>query len=295
MMEKNGRYIIGFKDIPSERQQIPELEVGKRTDNFKEVELGFTIEQAQQDAIRCLSCRRCLGCGLCLAVCEPKAIVFEQEDELIDLAVDAIVISKGVERSAPRFDPIFGYGQYKNVVSSFEFERILSDDGPYGGLILRPFDGDIPKRLGFIVHTNQNHGGQKEDNYALLSYTFEEALLALKNVEDLEISVFIPEETDAGELILKAESQGLTIKTGKIAEIQETEETKNLMVKFEIDGKQEEKEYDMLVISSTPEIPAETKALYKKMGLSAEDQYPSLWESSKPSLRETSIPNVFLT
>ena len=236
-----------------------------------------------------------MGCELCLAVCEPNAIVFEQEDELIDLTVDAIVLSKGVEQSASHFDEIFGYGQYENVISSFEFERILSNDGPYGGLILRPFDGDIPKRLGFIVHTKQNHGGQRKDNYALLAYTFEEALLALKKVEDLEVSVFIPEEIDADELILKAQNQGLTIKRGKIAEIQETEKTNNLMLTFEVDGKQAEEEYDMLVLTSTPETPAETKGLYKNLGLNREDKMPSPWESSKPSLVETSIPNVFLT
>ena len=93
MAENKGRYIIGFTDIPCERQCMPELNVEKRKSTFEEVELGLSIEAAQREARRCLSCRRCLGCELCLAVCESKAIVFDQEDEVIDLTVDDIIIS----------------------------------------------------------------------------------------------------------------------------------------------------------------------------------------------------------
>ena len=57
----------------------------------------------------------------------------------------------------------------------------------------------------------------------------------------------------------------------------------------------EEEEYDLLVISTIPEVPAELKDLYKKLGLDEQDQTPSSWESTYPLLIETSVPNVFLT
>jgi len=154
MPEQTGRYIIDFTDIPAGRPRMPELEVAERIRSFDEVELGFSREAAQQEARRCLSCRRCLGCGLCLAVCQPKAIVFEQQDEIIDITFDDVVISSTADEQMPLKKGEFGYRQYANVLSGLEFEAVLSEGGPYGGMVLRPFDGRIPQKMAFIIAEN---------------------------------------------------------------------------------------------------------------------------------------------
>ena len=260
MAEKRGRYIIDFKDIPSKRHSMPELEVDERKDNFEEVELGLSLEAAQEEAKRCLSCRRCLGCELCLAVCEPKAIVFDQEDEIIDLTVDEIIISPEVDRYIPLSQGEFGYLNYMNVVSAFEFERILCEDGPYGGMLLRAFDGEIPQKIGFILHDDGN--GQENGN-SLLSYAIQEAELAMQKVEDLGVSVFISEGTNLENVSNETEKKGINIKNGKVMEVKESEETKNLLVKF-MDGDNEtEEEFEMLVISKPPQLTPELRELRK--------------------------------
>ena len=85
MAEERGRYLIEFKDIPTERQGIPEIAVEEAVGDFREVALGFTREMAMSEAARCLSCRRCLGCKLCLAECHTKAIDFDQVGQDIEL------------------------------------------------------------------------------------------------------------------------------------------------------------------------------------------------------------------
>ncbi|MEM4707766.1 MAG: NUDIX domain-containing protein, partial [Candidatus Anstonellales archaeon] len=95
------------------------------------VDYGETLEQAAiREAKRCLSCRRCLGCKLCLAVCEPKAIEFGQEEELIELTFDNLVIAPGMERRITPLREELGYGKFPNVVNGVEFEAILRSDGP---------------------------------------------------------------------------------------------------------------------------------------------------------------------
>ena len=77
-------------------------------------------------------------CRICEAVCEQMAIDFTQKPERVEVEVGAIVLSPGIEV----FDPIlrndYGYGRFKNVVTSLDFVRILCATGPYGGEIRRP-------------------------------------------------------------------------------------------------------------------------------------------------------------
>lgn len=255
MHEKTERYIIHFPDIPAERQRMPELAAAQRTNNFTEVELGFTREAAQQEARRCLSCRRCLGCALCLAVCKPKAIVFEQQDEIIDLLVDEVIISPAAGQTMPLKKGELGYGEYTNVVSALAFERILSDSGPYDGLVLRPHDGRIPEKIAFIVTAGSGNNDQA-------AYAMQEAALAVKKVPDLAVTIFLPEN----ENIQKPSSPQITIKQASIAGVKEIEETKNLLITFEQKSAGAEETFDMLIIAGPLEPSPEIKELYKKIG-----------------------------
>ena len=150
MYEKKGRYIVEFEDIPFERQHQIEIEVDERRGNYNEVELGFDEERALQEAKRCLSCRRCLGCALCWAECKPEAIIFEMEDEYYDLEAEAVIVSSGVERSHERIDAKFGLGQHLNVITDSQLARMLSETGPSKGLVIRPYDGEIPASIAFV-------------------------------------------------------------------------------------------------------------------------------------------------
>ena len=68
-----------------------------------------------------------------------------------ELQVGAIVLCGGTAY----FDPAtgkdtFGYGIYPNVVTSLEFERIMSGTGPYQGELVRPGDGKPIKKVAWI-------------------------------------------------------------------------------------------------------------------------------------------------
>ncbi|UCF07999.1 MAG: CoB--CoM heterodisulfide reductase iron-sulfur subunit A family protein, partial [Thermoplasmata archaeon] len=93
----------------------------------------------------------CIGCGNCERHCKAGAIVYGQEEEKMDLNVGSIILSPGFDE----FDLLqkrieYGYGRYPNVVSSLELERMLSATGPFGGMVLRPSDGEVVKKIAFI-------------------------------------------------------------------------------------------------------------------------------------------------
>jgi len=72
-------------------------------------------------------------CRSCEKVCPTHAINFNDQKKELTLRVGAVVLSQGAEPYDPGFHDTFGYKKYPNIVTSLEFERILSASGPYGG------------------------------------------------------------------------------------------------------------------------------------------------------------------
>jgi len=263
MLEERKRYIIDFEDIPSERARMPELPVEERIKNFEEIEKGFTQEQAQGEAQRCLSCRRCLGCKLCLAACEKEAIDFDQKDEEREFEVDSIIITPGLIRTPAPLDDRFGYGNYPNVLSDLELERILHGKGPYGGLTLRPSDGEIPKKVGFI------YPDEKPLNHHSLVFLLKEAAITRKKIEDSELWL-LSNHTSEVKNSYKSyfdHIPDLRSKTCKILSIKELEESKDLMVEFLEDGEKQREEFQMIIVSTIVQLPTYIKIIGEQLGL----------------------------
>ena len=288
MAEERGRYLIEFKDIPAERQRIPEIAVEERVTDFREVALGFTRELAMSEAARCLSCRRCLGCKLCLAECHTKAIDFDQADQDIEIEVDSILLAPEIERVTSPVNGNLGYGKYLNVVSGMEFERILSDNGPYGGLVLRPYDGEIPKKIAFVQCSDQQ-------NPHSLSHTVKEILLAQKKIEGLESCLYIADSSVTDGDIEKHLGKGsnVSLKRAKVLAAKEVEDSKNVVVEFAESegGSSKEEEFDMVVLSTGFNLPGATKELTRKLGVETKGR--RFWETDGVSPAETSRSGVF--
>jgi heterodisulfide reductase subunit A len=165
----------------------------------------------------------------------------------------------------------FGYGICRNVVSALEFERILDEDGPYGGLLLRPFDGEIPEKIAFILMSNVKTDEAGNNAKDLLSCTLKEAISALTKTDDLEISVFVSAQTDPGPRG-EAEKKGIQIRTAEVLEVNEAKDTRNLLVTYLEESEKKQEEFDMIVLSKEPEIRPELRALYQKLARKDPDE-----------------------
>lgn len=283
MLEEKKRYIIDFEDIPDERARMPELPLEERVTNFEEIERGFTPEHAQREAQRCLSCRRCLGCKLCLAACEKDAIDFDQKDEASELVVDSIILTPGILKRFATPDERLGYGKYPNVINDREFERMLHTNGPYGGLILRPSDGDIPQTLCFI------HADEKPINPHALTFLMKEAAVARKRIEDGEVwllSKHAMEATNARPASMDSMSN-IILKKCDILSIEELEGNHNLVVEFLEDGEKRSERFQMVVLSTQWQLPTAVKVIGDQLGLKLSERVDAIEDSSlKPAGKE---------
>lgn len=263
--EKKGRYIIGFEDIPSKRAEMPEIAVEDRKGNFKEVETGFAKDVAVAEAKRCLSCRRCLGCALCWAECKPEAINFDLSDQDVDLYVDKIILTSGMER---KMAPISGNidNKHMNVVTDLQVERMLADTGPSNGLILRPQDGEIPRRIAF-VQTLGTIGDKIRA--ATLIFGINEAIIARRRMDDVKISFISPDieafKTSLGRGLDKV--PGINFISGTVSAAAEVGDGRDIEVKYEAHGSEKLETFGLVVLLTEPQLPPYVANAAKQLGV----------------------------
>jgi len=258
--ENKGRFIVKFGDIPSPRQQLIEIEVDERRNNYNEVELGFDEERALKEARRCLSCRRCLGCALCWAECKPEAIQFELQDELIELAADSVIVSPGVERALDRIDRRFGLAKDTNVITDLQLERMLSESGPSAGLIIRPYDGEIPASVAFVQAYDKAAPAMHR---AALTFVVNEASLLRQKLPKAEVVMFAAGLDDFAEGKKALGSAGIQVQS---ATVQSVTPNGGSSVKVAI-AEGQAKEFDLVVLITQPQMSKDARDLAKSLGL----------------------------
>lgn len=253
---KRPKFIPEFADIPRQRTKMPELAVDQRRLNFSEVELGFTEELAKQEAARCLSCRRCIGCGLCLAECDPCAIVYDEQPSEIVIQADAVVFAAEAGQFEPSRKRDLGYGECWNVVTNSELERLLSPTGPFGGLLVRPSDGEIPAKIGFIqcVGSRDEAIGANYCSSECCSRTIAQALRAKELVGQVQVHVFHRGMRPAGktsEAQLKSiEGQPwVSLVEAAVTSVKEDPASGTVTVRYASGGAEAEATFDLVVLA----------------------------------------------
>ena len=98
-------------------------------------------------------------CRVCVKFCPTGAIDFEQTDQVIEVEVGSIIVATGFDIFDPSLITQYGYGRFDNVITGFEFERLVSSTGPTGGNIVLK-DGSTPQSAA-IIHCV----GSRDENY----------------------------------------------------------------------------------------------------------------------------------
>jgi heterodisulfide reductase subunit A len=88
-------------------------------------------------------------CRACEKFCQTGAIDFEQTDSYLDLQVGTIILATGFHDFDPRQAAEFGYGEYENVVTSMQYERMINSGGPTNGEV-RLKNGRKPESIAFL-------------------------------------------------------------------------------------------------------------------------------------------------
>ncbi len=200
----------------------------------------------------------CIGCGLCKACCPAEAIEFEQSYEVLNINVGSILLALGSESFNPHVYSHYGYNRFLNVLSSIEFERVLSATGPYGGYILRTSDGTQPSRIAFVqcVGSRDSKKGKDYCSGICCMYAVKEAIIAKEHAPSIESTIFYMDMRSYGKDFDKyveraKKDYGVRFVNAKVSSIEEIQESRNLIIKYETeDGKLSSEEFDMVILST---------------------------------------------
>jgi heterodisulfide reductase subunit A len=242
---------------------------------------------------------KCIGCGTCQEVCKANAIVYSEKDEDVELSVGAIILAPGFEEFDPTLKSEYGYSRYPNVVSSIEFERILSATGPYGGTVLRPSDGDLPRKIAFIqcVGSRDAKLGNNYCSSACCMYAIKEAVIAREHNPNLQCTVFFMDiraygkEFDA--YYSRAEKEyGVRFVRSRISNIERILESQNLIVRYVEDGEPKEEEFNLVVLSVGMRPPKHAEEFAKTFDIKLNKYNFCSTETFSPLA--TSRPGIFV-
>ncbi len=241
-------------------------------------------------------------CRICEAVCEKKAIDFSQKPEKVEIKVGAILLAPGFEPFDPRVRDIYGYRKMANVVTSMDYERLLSSTGPYEGEIRRNSDLKHPHKVAWIQCVGSRQvipGGKSYCSAVCCTYTQKQVILTKDHDPEAECTVFHNDIRSYGKdferFFQRTEKlRGVRFIRSYPTVVREVPETKNVILRYTLpeEGVKEE-EFDMVVLSVGLNPPTSGNKLAQQLGIELNSHGFCKTHPSNPI--QTNRPGIFVS
>ncbi len=240
-------------------------------------------------------------CGVCAKVCPTKAIRYEQQDEMVEAKVGAIVAATGFDLFDYKVYGQYGGGRYPDVITSLQYERLLSASGPTGGHIKRPSDGKEPKSVVFIqcVGSRDKSVDRPYCSGFCCMYTAKQAILTKDHIPDSQSYVFYMDIRSPGKMYDEftrraMEAYGARYIRGRVSMVYPKGDKLVVRGADTLAGTQAEVEADLVVLAVGAEAAKGSPQLAEKLRISY-DKYGFFMESH-PKLKpvETNTAGVYL-
>ncbi len=258
------------------RVRMRTLPVAEREGNFREISLGFTEEEARAEAARCLKCGICSECYQCVAACLAGAVDHLQVPRVKTLDVGSIVLAPGFTPFDPASFDTYSYARHANVLTSMEFERILSASGPYEGHLVRPSDHKEPKKIAWLQCVGSRDINRCDHAYCsavCCMYAIKEAVIAKEHSkEDLDAAIFFMDMRTYGKdfekyYVRAEEESGVRFIRSRIHSVTPLDDD-TLEIKYITEaGELEVETFDMVVLSVGLAPNKDIVELADKMGI----------------------------
>ncbi len=242
----------------------------------------------------------CTRCGECVKVCSPGAIDLDMKEEEEKIEVGAILLGFGFEPFIAQRKGEYGFGRYENVLTSIQFERLLSTSSPTQGFPIRVSDKKRMEKIAFIqcVGSRDPSCGQDHCSTICCMYATKQAMIAKDRSPGLGVTFFYMDIRPMGKDYERYYERGKTeygieyIRSA-ISSIKELQQTKNLLITYvKEDGTFEEREFDAVILSVGFTPPQTIKDLAGRMGLQLNQQGFCKTDEFNPA--QTSVNGIFV-
>jgi len=212
----------------------------------------------QIDPDACIRLQKPGACGFCEKVCDAGAINFNDTEKIHQLNVGAVVLAPGFEAYDPTGAKVWGYGVYKNVITSLQLERYLSASGPTEGHLIRPSDGKPVNKVAFLQcvgSRDENLCGNGYCSSVCCMYAIKEAVIAKDHVPGLQTSIFYMDMRTHGKefdqyLERAKDDSGVRFVRCRVSGVETEGTSGDLRLRYVNElGRQVEEFFDMVVLS----------------------------------------------
>ncbi len=241
-------------------------------------------------------------CKACEKFCPTDAIWFDEPEKTLDLAVGSVIIASGCEAYDPSAHDVYGYKRFPNVVTSLEFERMLSSSGPFGGHLVRPSDHREPGKIAWLqcVGSRDVHiGGRGYCSSVCCTYAIKEAMLAKAHSKaPLDAAIFYMDIRTHGKDFERyfnrgREESGIRFVKSRITNVLPEDDDGNLRIRYvDSAGKTVEEAFDIVVLSVGLGVSPEGRVLAGRLGIQT-DHY-GFARTSKMEPVRTTVPGIYV-
>jgi len=254
---KNPRYVIAGDCTGCQlcEQACPVIVHDQYQYNLIGRKAAFIPFSIASPRVAAIDIENCTLCGVCEKVCPTKCIDFTQETEEYHINVITVVIATGFNL----FDPLkiarFGYGRFKNVLTSMQMERQLAPTRPFN-TILRPGDGKVPCKIAYVLCSGSRDVtvGNPICSQICCMYSIKQAQLLMGALPMADVTIYYINIRAFGkgfeEFYDQAKGMGVNFIKGKVGKITE-KENGNLIFRYEDINENvvKEAEHDLAVLS----------------------------------------------
>ena len=301
--EKEWSYEKPDTEGERHRPRVPmkALPLEDRSGNFNEIALGFGEDEAKKEAERCLKCGICSECYQCVDACLAQAIDHQMGPVEKTVEVGAIVLAPGFEAFDPTVYDTYNYSNHPNVVTSMEFERILSASGPFEGHLVRPSDHTEPKKIAWLQCVGSRDINRCDHAYCssvCCMYAIKEAVIAKEHSpHELDTAIFFMDMRTYGKDFEKyytraEEESGVRFIRSRIHSV-DPADGDNLTLSYATEsGEVKEETFDMVVLSVGLAPNKDIVQLAEKLGVQLNEHQYAATTSFEPV--STSRDGVYL-
>ena len=238
------------------------------------------------------------ACQACQMLCEAEAIDFNQEDEVIELDVGAIVVATGFEMWDPHELSQYSYGKSPNIITGMEFERLSNAGSVTGGEILTA-EGEEPEKVA-IIHCvgSRDHNAHEYCSRFCCMYSLKQAHLVRERTGAEVYEFYMDMRTSSKtyeEFYERLQGEDVTFVRGHGAEVEVLPDRKLRVKGEDADlGRLFGVDVDMVILASAIQPQGDADHVAEVFGLGRTSD--GWFAEAHPKLRpvETDVSGVFL-